>query len=138
MGINRQIVNMVFLMLKILKSGSCICIYSQHEFTFLQLKEQRTNLVTSDRQVPLASSLNTPHVTGIHTYIIGYYNPSSRIIDLVLTPLILCELILYISGGTYSLKQTRNDRFLRNFSWQFLPETYGEEIAEKILFCILL
>ena len=29
-------------------------------------------------------------------------------------------LILYISGGTYSLKSTRNDRFfLRNFSLQF-------------------
>ena len=30
-------------------------------------------------------------------------------------------LILYISGGIYSLKSTPNDRlFLRNFSWQFL------------------
>ena len=27
----------------------------------------------------------------------------------------LCVLILYISGGTYSLKSTPNDRFLRNF-----------------------
>ena len=31
----------------------------------------------------------------------------------------LCRLILYVSGGTYSLKSTPNDRFLRNFSWQF-------------------
>ena len=54
----------------------------------------------------------------IHTYIIGHYNPSVRIIDL--TPLMLCVLILYISGGTYSLKSTTNDRFfLRNFSWLF-------------------
>ena len=28
-----------------------------------------------------------------------------------LTPLMLCVLILYISGGTYSLKSTLNDRF---------------------------
>ena len=34
----------------------------------------------------------------------------------------LCMLILYISGRTYSLKSTPNDKFLflRNFSWQFL------------------
>ena len=34
-------------------------------------------------------------------------------------PLMLCVLILYISGGTYGLKSTTNDRFLKNFSWQF-------------------
>ena len=28
-------------------------------------------------------------------------------------------LILYMRGGTYSLKSTSNDQFLRNFSWQF-------------------
>ena len=48
----------------------------------------------------------------IHTYIIGHYNPSVRIIDLVShTTLLLCVLILYISGGTYSLQSTPNDRF---------------------------
>ena len=36
-----------------------------------------------------------------------------------LTPLMLCVLILYTSGGTYSLKSILSDRFLRNFSWQF-------------------
>ena len=53
----------------------------------------------------------------------------------------LCVLILYISGGTYSLKSTPNDWFfLRNFSWQFyllsefLPEICWEEIAEEIFF----
>ena len=52
----------------------------------------------------------------------------------------LCVLILYMSGGTYSLKSTPNDRFLRNFSWQFyllsefLPEICWEEVAEEIFF----
>ena len=52
----------------------------------------------------------------------------------------LCVLILYISGGTYSLKSISNDRFLRNFSGQFyllsefLPENCWEEIDEEILF----
>ena len=44
-----------------------------------------------------------------HTYIIGHHNPSVRIIDQFLTSLMLCVLILYISGGTYSLKTTPND-----------------------------
>ena len=38
-----------------------------------------------------------------------------------LTPLMLCVLILYIIGATYSLKSTPNYRFfLKNFSWQIL------------------
>ena len=57
--------------------------------------------------------------THTHTYIIGHYNPSVRIIDLVShTTYVVC-VNFYISGGTYSLKSTPNDRFLRNFSWQF-------------------
>ena len=48
----------------------------------------------------------------IHTYIIGHYNPSIKVIDLVShTTYVVCVLILYLSGGTYSLKSTPNDRF---------------------------
>ena len=47
----------------------------------------------------------------IHTYIIGRYNLSVRIIDLVShTTYVVCVNFLYISGGTYSLKSTPNDR----------------------------
>ena len=42
--------------------------------------------------------------THIHTYIIGNDQPFSY-----------HALILYMSGGTYSLKSTPNDRFLRSF-----------------------
>ena len=45
----------------------------------------------------------------------------------------LCLLTLYISGGTYSLKSILNDRFLRNFSWQFQFISLSE-IAEDIFF----
>ena len=55
------------------------------------------------------------HLTYICTYIISYYNPSVRITAQLLTSLMLCRLILYVSGGTYSLTSTPNDRFLRNF-----------------------
>ena len=48
----------------------------------------------------------------LHT--IGHYNPSVRITAYLLTLLILWALILYVSGGTYSLKSAPNDRFLRN------------------------
>ena len=51
----------------------------------------------------------------LHTHIIGHYNPSVRITALLLTPLMLCAFILYVSGGTYSLTSTPNDRFFRNF-----------------------
>ena len=37
----------------------------------------------------------------------------SALLTLFLTPLILCVLILYISGGTYSLKSIPNDRFFK-------------------------
>ena len=49
-------------------------------------------------------------------------------------------LVSHTTYVTYSLKSTPNDRFLRNFSWQFylllefLPEICWEEIAEEILF----
>ena len=53
----------------------------------------------------------------------------------------LCVLILYISGGTYCLKTTPNDRFFEklfmavfNLLSEFLPEICWEEIAEEILF----
>ena len=31
----------------------------------------------------------------------------------------MCVLIFYMSGVTYSLETTPNDKFLRNLSWQF-------------------
>ena len=49
-------------------------------------------------------------------------------------------LILYTSGGTYSLKSAPTTDFLGNFSWQFylssefLPEFCCNEIGEEILF----
>ena len=54
-----------------------------------------------------------------HTYIIGHYNHAVKITTYLLTPFMLCALILYISGGSSSLKSTSNDRFLSSFSWQF-------------------
>ena len=72
------------------------------------------------------------------TYIIGHYNPSVRITSWLLTSPMLRALILYISSGTYSWKSTKNDRFLRSFSWQFyllsvpLLEICWEEVAKEI------
>ena len=50
----------------------------------------------------------------------------------------LCALILYMSGGIYSLKSTLNYIFLKSFSWQFylllefLPEICWKEVTEEI------
>ena len=56
----------------------------------------------------------------------------------------LCVLILYKSGGTYSLKSTPNDRFFEklfiaifHFLSEFLPEICWEKIAQEILFVFL-
>ena len=48
----------------------------------------------------------------------------------------LCVLILYISGGSYNLKSTPNDRFEKLlmailFTLRVLPEICWEEIAEE-------
>ena len=58
-----------------------------------------------------------------------------------LTPLMLCVLILYISGGTYSLKSTPSDIFFEKLFHgcfyllsEFLSEICWPEIAEEILF----
>ena len=51
--------------------------------------------------------------TCIHTYICT----SVRITNQLVTSVMLCALILYISDETYNLKSTPNDRFLRNCSW---------------------
>ena len=47
--------------------------------------------------------------------------------------------ILYVSGGTYSLKSTPNDRFFEKlfmailvYFQEFLPEICWQEIAEEI------
>ena len=56
-----------------------------------------------------------------------------------------CTLILYVSGGTYSLKSTPNDWFFEKLFMailfqhsEFLPEICWEEIAEEnILFWCL-
>ena len=53
----------------------------------------------------------------------------------------LCVLILYVSGGTYGLKSTPNDRIFWetfhgsfNLLSEFLPEICWEEIAKEKYF----
>ena len=73
--------------------------------------------------------------------IIGHCNFWVRITAKLLTPLILCALILYMSRGTYSLETIPSDRFcVKNFPRQFYllsefsPEICWEEIFEEIFF----
>ena len=54
-----------------------------------------------------------------HTYIIGHYNPSVRIIDLVSqTSYVVCVNFIS-SGGTYSLKSPPKDRFFKKLFMAF-------------------
>ena len=54
------------------------------------------------------------YFSAIHIYITGHYSPSVRITAKLLTPLMLCVLILFVSVGTHSLTSTLKDKFLRN------------------------
>ena len=51
---------------------------------------------------------------------LDFKNPSKNVYEQI-----ICEKleangsILYMNGGSYSLKSAANDRLLRNFSWQF-------------------
>ena len=75
------------------------------------------------------------------TCIIGHYNPSVR--SGLLTPLMLCALILYVSDGTYCLKtSTSNDSFEKFFMAgllisKFFLEICLEEIVYEIFFIFL-
>ena len=79
-----------------------------------------------------------------NTYTIIRYKPSVKITPYFLTPLMLCVLILYMSGGTYSFRSALKDKFVRNFSWQIdllsdvLPEIYWDicfSIFRYVVFC---
>ena len=80
----------------------------------------------------------------IHTYIIGHYNPSVRIIDLVShTTYVVCVNFIHKWRDLQFKVDSERQICLRNFSWQFyllsniLTEICWEEIAEEILivFC---
>ena len=68
----------------------------------------------------------------IYIYIIGHYSPS------VITLLMLCKLILYVSGRTCSLTSNPNDRFVRNFFMAGFCEKSAEMQSPKkyfFMFC---
>ena len=71
----------------------------------------------------LVGLINTKFAQHIYTF--GH---SVRITIKLLAPVMLCALILYMSGGTYSLKSTPNNRFVRSISWQFV---YSQSFCQK-------
>ena len=79
-------------------------------------------------------------IANIHTYIIGHFNPSIRIIDLASqTTYVACVNFLH-KLREIQFKVDSKRQILRDFSWQFyllsefLPQICRKEIAEKILF----
>ena len=80
-------------------------------------------------------------ITGKYTYIIGHYNPSVRIIDLVShTTYVVCvnfthkwrDLQFKVDSERLNFWETFHGNFIL-FS-EFLPEICWEEITEEILF----
>ena len=68
--------------------------------------------------------------THLHTYIIGHYIPSVRIIDLVShTTYVMCVNFLCISGGTYSFKvDSERKIFWEIFHGNFI---YSQSFCQK-------
>ena len=77
----------------------------------------------------IIAKVSSPENIYIHTYIIGHYNPSIRFTVQLLKLLMLCALILYVNGRTYSLTSTPNDRFLRNFFIKTLRKVISNRSA---------
>ena len=80
----------------------------------------------------------------LHTYIIGHYNPSVRIIDLVshITNVVCVNFIHKWRDLQFEVDFERQifwETFHGNFYLlsEFLSEICSEEIVEEILFCIL-
>ena len=78
---------------------------------------------------------------GIHTYIIGHYKPSVRIIDLVshTTSVVYVNLIHKCRDLKFKVESERQivgETFHGSFNLlsEFLPQIYWGEIAEEILF----
>ena len=64
-----------------------------------------------------------------YTYTIGHYNPSVR---LTTTTLMLCALILYMSGGTYSLSRLRTTDLWETFHGNFIYfPSFCQKSAER-------
>ena len=80
----------------------------------------------------------------IHTYIIGHYNPSVRIIDLVShTTYVVCVNFVHKWRHLQFKVDFERQIFLRNFSWQFylLSEFFARNLLRgnrwRNTFCIL-
>ena len=76
-----------------------------------------------------------------HTYIIGHYNPSVKIIDLIShTICVVCVNFIHIRRDLQFKVDTERQIFCETFHGsfnllsEFLPEICWEEIAKKILF----
>ena len=79
----------------------------------------------------------------ICTYINGHYSPSVRITAEFPTPLIFCAFIFYVSGGTYSLTSTPNNRIFEKLfhgrficSLSFCQKSVKRKCACKLLYTL--
>ena len=64
--------------------------------------------------------MSQEQVIHLHTYIIGHYNPSVRIIDLFShTTYIVCVNFIHKCRESTVQSRLRTTDFLKNFSWQF-------------------
>ena len=94
--------------------------------TLFKNSRNKTNFkyfFTTNNSVRPISCFSEGDTTTYHTYIrtqLAITTLQSGLLTRFVTPLMLCVLILYTNGGTYSLKLTSNDNFY--LLSEFLPE----------------
>ena len=85
---------------------------------------------------------NNLMITYVYTYIISHYNPSVRITVYHFTTLMLCALILYVSGGTLQFNVASERQIFEKVLHggfillaEFLPEICWVEVVAEIFSC---
>ena len=108
---------MVLSLSKKLNSHTCAVVFCSLSLLYSYLYLLLQSIFAREKNTILynLNHLEQTFSTNMHTYMISYYNPSVRIIHIFFSPLMLCVFILNISGRTYILKSTPNDRFYKKF-----------------------
>ena len=87
---------------------------------FLEVEEILTLLDFGSILKEVQNNIFNKILVNIHTYIIGHYNPSVRIIDLVSpTTYFVCVNFIHNWQDLQFNVDSERQIFLRNFSWQF-------------------
>ena len=92
------------------------------------IMQHQTVTYVSNSQGTLKTLLECSSAFIHNTCITGHYNATVTVTTQLLTTLMLCVLIVHISGDTYSAMSTPNDRF-----YKIIPEYWFIKVSVVII-----